>query len=516
MIRDFEREAPGPDESADVCVVGAGAAGIVLAVELARLGARVVLLEAGGAEIEERSQEPYRSEVVGHVHRGVHVGRFRAHGGTTNRWGGQILELDAMDFERREWVGGSGWPFAKGELTEWYARALELEGLGRVEREDAALWRKLGMAGPQFHELTQYFTRWTPQPNFAAVHRGALESDRIAVWLHANAVGLEMAGEEVRGVRVKTLGGREAVFRAARYVFCLGTIESTRFFLQPREGGLPWNRSGLLGRHFQDHIDSNAAELRVLDRRRFHAWWDNVFLGGYKYHPKLKWTEEAMRERRVLNAGATVYFLSELDEQLGAIKETVKKALRGGLGQVSAGEVRHVLGNLPLLARQTWRYKVAHRAWNPVSARVMLRVHCEQEPLGASSITLGEERDQLGLLRTRLEWRISEAERRTMLEFARVAKGELAGLVEVAIDPELERGDEAFAARCDDSNHHMGGMRMGATDAEGVVDPELRLYGTRNCYVCSGAVFPTSGFSNPTHTVLALAARLAGHLAGAG
>ena len=512
MIRDLERELPGPEERADVCVVGAGAAGIVLAVELARLGRRAVLVEAGGPEIEEASQEPYRSEVVGHEHRGVHVGRFRAHGGTTNKWGGQILELDAIDFEKREWVSGSGWPFAKPELREGYQRALELEGVAGATLLDADVWRQLGIAQPQFREWVQYFTRWTPQPNFAVLHRRELEGDTISVWLHANAVALEMEGEEVRGVRARTLGGREAVFRADRYVFCLGTIESSRFFLQPREGRLPWNRSGLLGRHFQDHIDANAAELRVLDRRRFHQWFDNVFLNGYKYHPKVKWTEQAMRERGTLNAGATVYFLSELDEQMAAIKETVKKALRGGAGKISAGEIGHMLANLPLLARQTWRYKVAHRAWNPESARVMLRVHCEQEPLGASSISLGEERDALGLLRTRLDWRIGQTELRTMLEFARLAKDELAGLAEVTVDPELERGGDGFVAKCDDSNHHMGGMRMGATDAEGVVNPDLRLFGTRNCYVCSGAVFPTSGFSNPTHTVLALAVRLARHL----
>ena len=132
MIRDLEQEQPGAEQRADVCdvcIVGAGAAGIVLAVELARLGRRVTLLEGGGATIEQESQEPYRSEVVGHEHRGIHTGRFRAQGGTTTKWGGQILELDAIDFERREWVSGSGWPFAKSELAASYARALELEGI---------------------------------------------------------------------------------------------------------------------------------------------------------------------------------------------------------------------------------------------------------------------------------------------------------------------------------------------------------------------------------------------------
>ena len=59
----------------------------------------------------------------------------------------------------------------------------------------------------------------------------------------------------------------------------------------------------------------------------------------------------------------------------------------------------------------------------------------------------------------------------------------------------------------------MGGMRMSTCESSGVVDKNLRLYGTANTYVCSSAVFPTSGYSNPTHTVLALAVRLADHLA---
>jgi choline dehydrogenase-like flavoprotein len=58
----------------------------------------------------------------------------------------------------------------------------------------------------------------------------------------------------------------------------------------------------------------------------------------------------------------------------------------------------------------------------------------------------------------------------------------------------------------------MGGMRMAESETAGVVDPNLRLHGTKNVYVCSCAAFPTSGYSNPTHTLLALTVRLAEHL----
>jgi choline dehydrogenase-like flavoprotein len=512
LIRDLEREQPSAEERADVCIVGAGAAGIVLAVELARQGRRVVLLEGGGAGIEAASQEPYASDVVGHVHRGVHTGRFRVHGGTTTMWGGQILELDEIDFERREWVSGSGWPFAKSELARHYARALELEGLDGVLRQDEAVWRGLGLTSPKYKEMVSYLSRWCPEPNFAVLHRATLESEAAAVWLHANVVELGMEDEAVRWVRCRTLNGREAVFHAQRFVFCLGAIESSRFFLQPRVGGLPWNVSGVLGRHFQDHVDSNAAEVVPVDRRRFHERFDNIFLDGYKYHPKMKWGASSQRAFESLNAGGTMYFVSDLDEELAQMKTTAKKMLRGEAGQIGANELLQLVRNLPLLTRQVWRYKRAHRVYNPEAAKIYLRVHCEQEPESASSISLSEERDALGLLRTRLDWQISEREQRTILEFAKVAREELAGVAELKLDAELERGDVGYRERCDDSNHHMGGMRMAASDSRGVVDENLRLFGTRNCFVCSGAVFPTSGFSNPTHTVLALAVRLAEHL----
>ena len=68
-----------------------------------RLGLTVVLLEGGGDSLEQPSQDLYDSDVHGLPHAGIHEGRFRTFGGTTIRWGGQILELDELDFKKRAW-----------------------------------------------------------------------------------------------------------------------------------------------------------------------------------------------------------------------------------------------------------------------------------------------------------------------------------------------------------------------------------------------------------------------------
>ncbi len=515
MMHDLREATPEPGTHADVLVVGAGAAGIVLAVELAQLGKRVTLLEAGGKTLEESPQDPYRSELPNRAHRGVHEGRFRVHGGTTTQWGGQILELDEADFEPHPWIPGSGWPFPKAELTRFYARALELEGVAGSMLQDAAVWQALHENPPALQDLELYFSRWCPEPNFAHLHRQTLEhSPNVQVWLHANAVELQMAENAAKGLRAKTHTGRETVFHADQYVFALGAIESSRFFLQPRaEGQNPWNRSGLLGRHFQDHIDSDAATIRPKDPAAFHQIFDSVFLRGYKYNPKLRLTRDAQQRQQTLIAGGTAFSVSEADEALTSVKTTAKHLLRGRLKQVTGHQVGSLLRNAPLVARQSYRYAVQHRSFHPANAEIRLRVHCEQEPLSASSITLSDERDSLGLFRTRLDWRIAPTELHTIRCFVETARRALAPLGDVIPHSDLLASGDAFLAHCQDSFHHMGGTRMGSSPTNGVVDPDLRLGGTRNVSICSSAVFPTSGFSNPTHTLLALAVRLAGHLA---
>ena len=512
MIKDLLRDKPTAGFVADICIVGAGAAGITLAVESARKGRKVLLLEGGGAVREDSSQAIYDSEIAGLPHRGIHTGRIRVKGGTTVRWGGQILELDALDFTQRPGIPHSGWPFPKTELTPFYERDLHLQGLARVQRSDEAVWRDLGLPFTQFDGLEAYLSRWCPEPNFARLHNQPLRTHpNIHLWLHASAVELMTEGKAAIGLRCRTLTGIETTFRARSYIFCLGGIESSRFFLQPRPGGLPWNRSGLLGRHFQDHIDCNAAVIEPLDLASFHDTFDPIIAHGFKYLPKLRLRPHLQAELGTLNIGSTMSF-----EDTGKVryqaKLTIRNLMRGRFGEVTRDNIFHTAKHVPMLFRQAWRYKVQRRAFAPSEVRILLRIHCEQEPTSRSNITLTDQRDPLGLFRIRFDWQISERELETIRQYVLVAQRCLSGVARIIPDEDLMSGSPNFLARCDDSNHHMGGMRMSTSDFTGVVDTNLRLYGLTNTYVCSSAVFPSSGFSNPTHTVLALALRLSDHL----
>lgn len=508
-----------PSFAADVCIVGAGAAGITLAAELIRQGKRVLLLESGGSELEESVQQLNVCERTGHPQRAPHQGRFRALGGTTTYWGGQILEMHAEDFAERDWITGSGWPMPKTVLQPYYKRALLAEGLSRVLQTDEAVWQQLGTDAPAFRDgAVSYFTRWCPETNFARLYSETLASPNICVVLHATVCGLllDADGATIQGVRCRNLTGQEQVFHAGKYVFCMGMMETVNFLLQPLDNGkiAPWQQNGWLGRHVQSHIDYNAAKIVPIDRNRLTDAFANVYLNGRKYHPKVYLSAETQRTQRVLSIAGAVTCISSVENDVRQMKTAARNLLRGNWSELGTEGATHAFMRLPTLVQLGYGYQVRHRAYWPADGTLWLRVHCEQEPLSTSSITLSSERDALGMFRARIDWQVSPLEWKTIQSFTGVVQRALkaAGLATLEPQPELALDDGYHALTFDDSYHWMGGTRMAPKAADGVVDTDLKLHGVTNAYICGLSVFPTSGFANPVHTMLALALRLADHL----
>jgi len=515
MIADLERADPLPQTERlnfDVCIVGAGASGLVLAIELINYGKHVLILESGGwRRWERRTQALKKSEVVGLPYAGVHSGRFRTLGGTTAAWAGQIIELDELDFAHRKWIPGSGWPIGKSDLAASYRRAIELEGLTGALHYDEAIWTERGCQSPDLgEELTFAFSRYCPERKFARLFEKTITAHPdLVIFLHANACELIIAedGETVTSVRCRTLTGKEVCFGADRFVLCLGGIESSRFLLQPH-ASTPWKESGLVGCYFQDHIHCFAADL--LDAKLDNKWYygpHRVDLHDYLYLPKINLSSVAQERYSVLN-------VSGMAEYEDGVFPAMRTAILILAGPVSAINFSELVYSLPRMPGALWHHLARKRNPNFVLPRSKLKlsVYCEQSPLSESRIALTDKRDPLGLFQISIDWKVSAQEVETVRRYVQVVKQvfEQRGLARVVPDSALFH--DRIVHKFGDNFHHMGGTRMASSKLEGVVDPNLRLFGTRNAYVCSTSVFPTSGFANPTHTLLALAVRLARHL----
>ncbi|WP_297695420.1 GMC family oxidoreductase [Phenylobacterium sp.] len=508
MIADFETDELPAGWDHGVCVVGAGAAGLTLTHELLQRGHRVLLLEGGGqSRWERRSQALNKTELEGRTYAGAHCGRFRGFGGSTSAWAGQVMELDSLDFEPRPWIPGSGWAISKSELDEFYRRAERLEGTDGLADEEA-VWQGYGGAKPYLgDDFTISLSRYCPEKKFARVFSHLLQDPRCLIVLHANAVELLVSGSgrRVSGLRVRCLGGKEATATVDTVALCLGGIESSRFLLNQTIS--PWNVSGLLGRHFQDHVQCFAGDVIGADLTAEDWPFGPWRLRGGAHLSKINLSAEAQRAHRTLNVSGMI----EFDDGVYPAMRTGIKLLTGPASAIGLREFVRMVPRAPGAIWHHFRSRSDPRFALPW-AKPKLSVYSEQSPLSESRIELSDARDPLGLRRARLTWAISELELHTIRTYVSLVRQAFAakGLGEIVPDPDLMR--DRFADRLVDLFHHCGGTRMSPDPRQGVVDTDLKLHGVENVYVCSSSVFPTSGFTNPTHTIMALAIRLADRL----
>ena len=197
MIVDLNELEEGSSFTSDVCIIGAGAAGIAIALEFIGTNFNVTLLESGGLHPEADSKRLYESEIAGLPHAGIHSGRERIFGGTTTTWGGQSLRLDDFDFLPRDWVPFSGWPLSGRDLDPYYERAGILLHLGKyLEYNQVCSLFHIAPAEFDSEKLRLEFSQWSPRPNFATTYRNALQrASNISVVLHANVTHIVTNGD---------------------------------------------------------------------------------------------------------------------------------------------------------------------------------------------------------------------------------------------------------------------------------------------------------------------------------
>jgi choline dehydrogenase-like flavoprotein len=517
MLIDLRHASEEGPQCAETLIIGSGAVGLTMAVHLARAGRRVILLEAGGRGVETASQDFFRNaQSRDRQLRGLHLGRFRALGGTTNFWGGQLLPFDPIVFEERPWVADVGWPITRRELDPYYERGYELLGMGQ-HLTDEMVWRRLNLAPPSLgDDVEVFFSVWAPEPNFAVLFRKEIgSSEKLYAFINAPVVALELdqSGERVTSALVRTVAGTERRFSAQRVIVANGTIEIARLLKLPLADGRqgPWAGNRWLGRGFVDHIDCIGAEVTPLDKQRFHDLFDNAYFDRIKYMPKLKLSEKVQREQELPSVTAQFLFKSKLLEHLGNAKLLAHALLQRRFQGQLVPELRSFLSGLRVAFPMVVRYLRDRRMYNPADQGIYLGLITEQIPIEESAIHLTRKCDHLGMPIIEVDWRIDGREIESMAALGeRVARYlERHQLASVRLDPDLVARDRAFLLKGVDTAHQMGMARMADSPAEGVVDRNLKVFGTRNLFVAGAAVYPTTGFENPTFTAIALGLRLA-------
>jgi choline dehydrogenase-like flavoprotein len=559
MLRPFHSIAEGAALDSDICIIGTGPAGLTIARALERTGLRIIMIEAGSTQVEPSTQDAYAGEVVDPVHPPSQMYRQRRLGGSSGIWGGRCTPLDELDFVKRDHVPLSGWPFSRATLEPYYRQAQEELEVGAYDyhAHTALGGRPLIEGFDDPHVSTDNIELYSPPTRFWKRHRQALtRSTGItivdgATCLHFNT------GDDRRAVRTATcvgVDGRRFTVSAQYFVAAVGGLEIVRL-LGFSELSI---QSNWLGRTYMCHTEVTVGGLRVLPRGRSIAY--GFERTGEGIYAKRRFTVSAARQAElgILNAAVRVHHPSILDPAhrasvLSALflarrfvipeyarhfsirkseapahtfslvdAHSVMQQLVNRPGFIGH-HVRNVAMDLPGLARfgVQWiggrylaRRKIPYIALRNKDGVYALNLYGEQAPNPDSRVTLGSQLDRQGVPRLKVDWRAQDIDYRTaahtIYEIKRALEASGVGTADI---DEARFDDEVRQQTVPVGGHHIGTARMADEGRDGVVTPDCLVHGTANLYVAGAAVFPTSGQANPTLTIVALALRLADHLA---
>ncbi|MEO6517768.1 MAG: GMC oxidoreductase [Pseudoxanthomonas sp.] len=543
MINDYRNLSTPNEIDVDLCIVGAGAAGLAIARTFIGSDAKVCLIESGGFTGEESSQALYEGTSIGTPEFDPGTSRMRVFGGSCNLWGGGCIPIGKL--ESREWVPNSSWPISYQDLEPYYRHARDFCRIESHEFGEDSFLTPPGVAPLEFaaENLVNKTFAFSPVM-FGEAYREDLEqAPNITILLHANLLELEAStgGSSVRHARIGTLEGRAGVVRARQYVLACGGIENARLLLVSRSAtpqGLG-NQNDLVGRFFMDHPSGKLGTLYTPQADRIaHPYNRDLHKTPTSVHPEICLSEMAQSAFHTLNCRVRLFAVEgpvpngiqamrELKSALRARKRDENAVLAERLSLRKNGEPvnggrppppdQHIALLLLRIALGITDIAVAcvRKLGNkPTVAadHIDLIGYFEQAPHPDSRITLGQDTDVLGQRKVCVDWRLQPIDHHTYRTAALLFGSELARVSEGRFDPEPWIANEHSEPLVYGTSHHLGTTRMADDPQQGVVDRQCRVHGVDNLYVAGSSVFPTGGWAFPTFTIVALSLRLAEHL----
>jgi choline dehydrogenase-like flavoprotein len=493
--------------SGDICIIGAGAAGISMALDWIGSPHKVILLEGGGFDYDATIQELNDGQSTGQKYYPLQSSRLRYFGGTTGHWAGLCTPFDAVDFARRDYVPHSGWPIRREDLDPFYTKAHRTLGLGPYQY-DLAYWQT---SYPNFksfpldrniiwNKMWQY-----SKARFGPLYKETLvQAKNVHLYTYANVVDLRATDNlaSLKEVIIKDHTGKQHKVRAKNFVLACGTIQNTRLLLasnsQARYG--LGNNHDLVGRYFMEHLEIASAELWLL--KPFET---DLYVRDYRVtqpSAELAITEKEQRLQKILNGTASLIPLALGRNQKPKMETWQDPDPR------KAQEITFSQGGEAIK-------KSAQVSEGPMAKAYQLNTRIEQAPNPDSRITLSTERDALGVPKASLHWQLTALDKASIRKIHELIGQQfgLTGLGRVRLMEFLrDANDPSWPQGTNGGWHHMGTTKMSDDPKSGVVDANCKVHGISNLYVAGAACFATAGAANPTLTLVALSLRLSDHL----
>ena len=432
----------------DVIIVGSGPAGISAALKL-----------------EEKSQEFYSSKTFGDEITDLKNSRLRQFGGTSGIWGGWSKPMENYNLSK--------WGIEYNQLDKYSDQACKILSIKNIFRKS---------------NINKYFNQIEFQ--YSSVRFKEKFKDHISksayINLFMNAQVIQFSGEENLTKNVEFLfDGQNFKISSNFFILAAGGVENSRILLYSRIKNNLLRNNSSIGMYWMTH-PWFIGGYGVLKKNELSEYLGNTFIN--KDGPlHIASSEFLNKEKKILSG--SIYM--DAHENKKIVKEIIKDLL---------------------CVAPEFGKKIARSVFKKDLKCGNIFMHLEEPSNKNNKITLDENiKDENGVPITNLYYKKSNetlvAAKTILEEFAEICR-------------KLDLGRIAISKGIDDLKnydslgvyHHIGGTRIGSDSKNSVVDNNLKIHGNKNLYIAGSSVFPTSGYTNPTFTIVQLSLRLGEHI----
>lgn len=510
MIFNLLNETPNCliEKETEVCIVGGGTAGVYLSQALQKKNVSVILIELGSNSAVKADIAFDQPKFTATEYRGASQGRVAGLGGTSSKWGGQMISLSDSDFLRRDKLKDSiAWPIDKVDLQFYYDKVLATLNMSEPKSYSFSESKtsKLISRSSLKDSFKLRSSSWIPfrKRNFAKGFRSIMvKSVNLEVWMNAKLVSMDdsiWSGSSLKRLCFSGADNRSLLVSSKLFVFTMGALESTKHVL-------PLVRNGICPTMpFCDHLSTSIGHLKIKNKALFLDYFSPFFINGIMRSMRFELTSSTQNSFKT--ASAFVHFITVHKEgsALGVLRNLARK--------FQGEKVSVDLKNINIFAMLKDLALIAY--WRVIKSKLILNhgddidivVDIEQRPNKINRISKSSD----GL---RLHWLVSKNDKDVVMKTAQAFMTGWSSTIELSelADIELFTDAELNVANYYDVYHPTGSLPFGDDPKTSILNRDLRVWDIENLYVSSTAIFPTGGSANPGLTHLALTERLADHI----
>jgi len=452
------------DNNFHVIIVGSGPAGISLALKLEEQKIDCLILEAGQEEYSDASQKFYKSKVIGDNVTNLDTSRLRQFGGTSAIWGGWSKPMENYNL--------SDWEIDPKKLKEYFDQTVKILNIKNQFRKTRI--------NNDFNQIEFQYSN----VRFKEKYKKHISKSKY-INLILNTQVLNFNGDQNLTKYVECIfAGDKYRLKSNYFVLAAGGIENSRILL--------WTKQ------INNLLDKN---LPIGNYWMTHPW----FLGGYGVLKKEKLSKfldnNFIDTDGPLHVATSKYFKT-------------KHLLSGSLYMSSLEDekfYKEILKDVLCIAPKFGK-KIARNIFKKDLKCGNIFLHCEELPKYENRISLDKKvSDANGIPITNLFYKKSKSTlitaKQILEEFANICRELDIGRVAIKEDIHEIKQYESLGIY-----HHLGGTRMGVGTKDSVVDVNLKVHKNKNLFITGSSIFPSSGYTNPTFTIVQLSLKLGDHI----